>query len=190
MDLPYVKALILMHNIDLMHKERNVGESIISTCMEFTDRTKDNVKGRKDLAQICNRPSLELTESGGKPRAAFCLKSKQKKEVMKWLKNLKFPDGYAAGSRRAVNLKIGKINRLKSHDYYIIMERLLPVMFRGFVHDDVWKVLAELSYFYRQLYAKEIKKEMMEKLQKEIPILLCKLRVQKTSHPIPGHEHS
>jgi hypothetical protein len=70
------------------------------------------------------------------------------------------------------------------------MERLLPVMFRGFVHDDVWKVLAELSYFYRQLYAKEIKKEMMEKLQKEIPILLCKLRVQKTSHPIPGHEHS
>jgi hypothetical protein len=28
-DLPYVKSLILMHNIDLMHQERNVGESII-----------------------------------------------------------------------------------------------------------------------------------------------------------------
>jgi hypothetical protein len=28
---------------------------------------------------------------------------------------------------------------------------------------------------YRQLYAKEIKKEMMEKLEKEIPVLLCKL---------------
>jgi hypothetical protein len=94
---------------------------------------------------------------------------------MKWLKNLKFPDGYAAGFRRAVDLKTGKINGLKSHDYHIIMERLLPVMFCGFVHDDVWKVLAELSYFYRQLCAKEIKKEMMEKLQKEIPILLCKL---------------
>jgi hypothetical protein len=91
-----------MHNIDLMHQERNVAESTISTCMEFTDRTKDNVKARKDLAQICNRPSLELIESGGEPRAAFCLKSKQKKEVMKWLKNLKFPDGYAAGFRRAV----------------------------------------------------------------------------------------
>jgi hypothetical protein len=78
-DLPYVKALILMHNIDLMHQEHNVGESIISMCMEFTDRTKDNVKARKDLAQICNQPSLELTESGGKPRAAFCMKSKQKK---------------------------------------------------------------------------------------------------------------
>jgi hypothetical protein len=40
---------------------------------------------------------------------------------------------------------------------------------------DVWKTLAELSYFYRQLCAKEIKKEMMKKLEKEIPMLLCKL---------------
>jgi hypothetical protein len=35
--------------------------------------------------------------------------------------------------------------------------------------------LAELSYFYRKLCAKEIKKEMMEKLEKEILVLLCKL---------------
>jgi hypothetical protein len=41
--------------------------------------------------------------------------------------------------------------------------------------DDVWTALAELSHFYRQLYAKEIKKEMMEKLEEEIPALICKL---------------
>jgi hypothetical protein len=48
-------------------------------------------------------------------------------------------------------------------------------MFRGFVKNDVWKALAELSYFYRHLCAKEIKKEMMEKLEQQIPILVCKL---------------
>jgi hypothetical protein len=37
------------------------------------------------------------------------------------------------------------------------------------------KALAELSSFYRQLCAREIKKEMMERLEKEIPMLLCKL---------------
>jgi hypothetical protein len=37
------------------------------------------------------------------------------------------------------------------------------------------KALAELSFFYRQLCAREIKKEMMERLEKEIPMLLCKL---------------
>jgi hypothetical protein len=36
-------------------------------------------------------------------------------------------------------------------------------------------VLAKLSYFYRQLCAKEIMVEMMQKLEKEIPVLLCKM---------------
>jgi hypothetical protein len=51
-----------------------------------------------------------------------------------------------------------------------------PVMFYGCLNDDVWMALAELSLFYRQLCAKENKKEMMEKLEKEIPVLLCKLQ--------------
>jgi hypothetical protein len=55
------------------------------------------------------------------------------------------------------------------------MERLLLAMFRGYLNDDVWKVLAKLSHFYRHLSAKEIKKEMMETLEKEIPVLICKL---------------
>jgi hypothetical protein len=55
------------------------------------------------------------------------------------------------------------------------MERLLHVMFHEYLNDDVWKALAELSHFYRQLYAKEIKKEMMGKLQKEISMVIYKL---------------
>jgi hypothetical protein len=54
-----------MHNIGIMHQEYNIGESILSTCMAFTDKTKDNQKARKDLAQLCNWPSLELKSSGG-----------------------------------------------------------------------------------------------------------------------------
>jgi hypothetical protein len=57
----------------------------------------------------------------------------------------------------------------------IIMKWLLPNMLQGYMHQDVWKTLVEVSYFYRQLCAKEIKKEMMEKLEKEILMLLCKL---------------
>ena len=82
-------ALKLMHNIDVMHQERNVAESIFSTCMDISDRTKDNLKARKDLAEICNRPTLELTSNGGKPRAPFCLLPKERKEVLRWMKKLK-----------------------------------------------------------------------------------------------------
>jgi hypothetical protein len=58
-----------------------------------------------------------------------------------------------------------KLTRVKSHDYHIIMERLLHVMFRGYLDDEVSKVLVELSNFYRQFSAKEITVEMMEKLE-------------------------
>jgi hypothetical protein len=64
---------------------------------------------------------------------------------------------------------------LKSHDYHIIMERLMSIMFRSYFDDVVWMMLAELSYFYRQLCAKEITVEMMQKLKKEIRVILCKM---------------
>jgi hypothetical protein len=47
-----------------------------------------------------------------------------------------------------MNVKIGKLNGLKSHDYHLIMERLLHVMLCGYLDDDVLKVLIEFCYFY------------------------------------------
>jgi hypothetical protein len=114
-----------------------MGESIISTWLNITDKTKDNPKARKDLALICSRPTLELGENEKNPHAPYSLKPKRKKLLLKWLKNLKFLDGYAASFRRSVNLKTDKFFELKSHNYHIIMERLLPVMFHGFVKNDV-----------------------------------------------------
>jgi hypothetical protein len=74
-----------------------------------------------------------------------------------------------------MNMMTGKLIGLKSHDYHIIMERFMPVMFQGYFNDVVWMVLVELSYFYRQLCAKEISVEIMQKLEKEVPVLLCKM---------------
>jgi hypothetical protein len=126
-----------MHNIDVMHQERNVAESIVSTCLNIMGKTKNNFKARRDIEDICNRPSLELDERGGKRRAPFCLKVKDRKEVMRWIKRLKFPDGYAAGVKQCVNVTAWKIHGLKSNDYHIIMERLLPIMLRGYLDDDI-----------------------------------------------------
>jgi hypothetical protein len=105
--------------------------------MDIMGKTKDNFKARRDIAHVCNRPSLELNERGGKPYAPFCLKVKDRKEVMRWMKRLKFSDGYAAGLKRCMHVKAGKIHGLKSHDYHIIMERLLPIMLCGYLDDDI-----------------------------------------------------
>jgi hypothetical protein len=48
MKASYAKVLILMHNIDPMHQEHNDGESILlMTCMNFSNKSKDNEKGKK-----------------------------------------------------------------------------------------------------------------------------------------------
>ena len=68
-----------------------------------------------------------------------------------------------------------RILGLKSHDFHIFVERLLPVAFRGFLSEDVWHCLAKLSFFYRQLCAKELSKDIVHSLEENVPVLLCKL---------------
>jgi hypothetical protein len=86
-----------------------------------------------------------------------------------------FPDGYAANLKRRVNLGTLRVNRMKSHDYHIWIERLLPAKVRGYVPEHVWQELGELSYFFRQLCAKELFRTVIDDLEKAAPMLLCKL---------------
>jgi hypothetical protein len=106
---------------------------------------------------------------------SFVLTRVQMKEVLEWMQKLMFPDGYAANLRRGVNLVNLRIKGLKSHDYHIWIKRLLPVMVRGYVPEHVWQVLTELSYFFCQLCAKELSKAVIEKLEKDAPVLLYKI---------------
>jgi hypothetical protein len=148
-----------------MHQERNFVESIMGMCLDVTSFTKDNMNARKDLADLCDRPSLEARANARgnltRPRAPYCLVSKDRTEILKWLNTLKFPDRYVSNIKWAVNIDTGKLNGLKSHDYHIIMERLLLVMFCGYFNTDLWKMFAELSYFYKQICAKQVSKMMM-----------------------------
>jgi hypothetical protein len=58
---------------------------------------------------------------------------------MEWFLNIKFPYGYTANPRRGVNMDQLKIHCLTSYDYHIFIERLQPVMMRGFVKSDIWE---------------------------------------------------
>lgn len=177
--LPYFKNLLLPHNIDVMHNEKNVVESIWNTCFDIPNKTKDNVKARQDLSLICKRPKMNLKEKENgkwdKPRALYCIEKQDKITILNWFKMLKFTDRYATNIRCGVNLLQKKIFGLKSHDYHIFMERVLPATFRGFLPEGIWACLAELSHFYRQLCAKQISKDTMLSMEQNIVVLICKL---------------
>ena len=84
-------------------------------------------------------------------------------EVFKWLKHVvKFTDGYALNISKGFNLSTGKVTGLKSHDYHVWIERIMPVMIRGYVPEHAWRVLGELSHFICMLCAKEVCPEMIK----------------------------
>jgi hypothetical protein len=75
-------------------------KSIINMCFDVTDFSKDNVNARKNLAALCNRPSLEPKRNTKgnlkRPCAPYCLNPTERKEIIMWLKKLKFSDRYAS----------------------------------------------------------------------------------------------
>jgi hypothetical protein len=40
-------------------------------------------------------------------------------------------------------------------------------MFRGYFNADLWKIFAELNYFYKQICAKQVSKAIIQKLEKK-----------------------
>ena len=45
-ELPYWKIILLCHNLDVMHMEKNMFENIFNTVMDVKGKTKDNIKAR------------------------------------------------------------------------------------------------------------------------------------------------
>ena len=100
------------------------------------------------------------------PSAPFALNKEQKKALCEWIKNLKFPDGYASKFSRCIDVQGDKLHGLKSHDYHIIMESLLPVALRELLPTNVWKAIAEVSQFFRDLWSSQIDIDDMVRLEK------------------------
>lgn len=105
-----MQDILLPHNIDVMHTEKNIGEASFGTIMDLADKTKDNVKARVDQSRLCDRPKMNIPppkdgKTFKKPKAPYVLTRAQRREVLKWFQTLKFPDGYAANLKRGGQLR-------------------------------------------------------------------------------------
>ncbi|XP_077232589.1 uncharacterized protein LOC143869927 [Tasmannia lanceolata] len=161
-ELPYWKTLLLPHNLDVMHIERNVGDKVVGTLLNITGKTKDTEEARLDLEKMHLRP-----------RDSFVMTRKQKKVFCQVLKRVKVPDGYAANISRCVNLESLKISGLKSHDFHVLMQQLLLLAIRTTLPKKVSSVLIDLCNFFRDLCSKVGTGEQFERLTSQIAVTLC-----------------
>ncbi|XP_051139678.1 uncharacterized protein LOC127257344 isoform X1 [Andrographis paniculata] len=175
-DLPYWNDLLVRHNMDVMHIEKNVFENIFNTVMDVKGKTKDNAKARADMTELCDRKELEYDiVRQYYPPAAYTLDKPRRKEFLTWVEKLKMPDGYMSNLGRCVDMTKYWLFGVKSHDCHVFMQRLIPIGFRELLPKKIWEPLTELSNFFRRLTSKVVTVSDMEMLESEIPVILCKL---------------
>ena len=161
--------MLLRHNLDVMHIEKNICESLIATLLGLAGKSKDGEKARLDLEELgIRRDQHPLQQEKGKytlPPALYSLGKNEKEILCKFLKNIKMPDGYAPNIRRCVDVVNGcKVTGLKSHDYHVILQKLLPLVVREILPGDVVDGIIELSRFFNAICSKELEKTELDRL--------------------------
>ena len=134
--LPYWKNLLLRHNLDVMHIEKNVCDSIVGTIMNTKGKTKDTVNSRFDLVSMGIKSDLHPYRKDNSvylPTAKYTLSNPDKEAICRMLENLKTPDGYLSKISRCVNEKERKLFGMKSHDCHVFMQRLLPLSIKSYL---------------------------------------------------------
>ena len=178
--LPYWKKLLIRHNLDVMHIEKNICESILGTLLDIEGKSKDNEEARLDMQHLGIRMDQHPEHENGKftlPPALYKLEKDDKKLLCKFLHEVKLPDGYASNIRRCVDENRCQLSGLKTHDYHIIFQKLLPLVLRNILPQEVVVPLIDLSRFFSSLCSKELDEKELANMSASIRETLCRLEM-------------
>ncbi|KAL4286637.1 hypothetical protein AHAS_Ahas19G0106100 [Arachis hypogaea] len=179
-ELPYWHKNLLRHNLDVMHIEKNILDSIIGTLLDIPGKTKDHLNARYDLKDLGIWKNLQPKEvNNGKrtklAKACFSMTAAEKSIFCGVLKTTKLPDGSASNISRCVHLAERKISGYKTHDAHFLLHYLLPIPIKSILPDHVAIPLIRLSSFFRRICKKLITLEEIDRLELEIVETLCHL---------------
>ncbi|KAM3281818.1 hypothetical protein P3S67_027465 [Capsicum chacoense] len=118
---------------------------------------------------------LDEDASGKYPKAVYTIDKEASTILFNWVKGLKFLDGYVSNLGRCPDTSAKRLFSMKSHDCHVFMQRLMPIAFRELLPNNVWQELIELSLFFKDLTSTTLRVDEMERLQGDIPQILCKL---------------
>ncbi|CAL9017846.1 unnamed protein product [Prunus brigantina] len=122
-----------------MHVEKNVFDTLIGTILDIEGKTKDTIKARLDLERMGIRRGLWMNRDSDKARrdlAFFSMKPNDKKDFLKFISSVKFPDGFFS-QLTAKTLRKTDIHQLR-HDIVQVLckfEMIFPpAFFTSMIH--------------------------------------------------------
>ncbi|VVA36737.1 PREDICTED: transposon, partial [Prunus dulcis] len=99
-------TLLLRHNLDVMHIEKNICESIVGTLLNMKGKTEDNLKSHKDLKDMGIQKTLYLNDDEAICKARSFTLSKQEEHLFcKRTLDLRLPYGYSSNIANRVSFR-------------------------------------------------------------------------------------
>ncbi|XP_076938814.1 uncharacterized protein LOC143607153 [Bidens hawaiensis] len=177
-ELEYWSSLILKHNLDVMHVEKNVAESLLGTLL-MNEKSKDTHKARQDLENMGIREELWLTTNKKnkvvQPHAPYSFTADERARFCQFIKGVRLPDGFGSNFKNKVLPNNSNIIRLKSHDYHILMQRMLPIGVRVGLPTNVSTAITDLFTLFQKICARSLDVKDMYKQEKNVVNILCNL---------------
>ena len=114
------------------------------------------------------RPQLWLQQGGANqnclwlPDAPYVLSAEDRREFMDTLRSIKTPSRYVSTLHTRINN--GKLRGLKSHDYHILMQQVMPVCLRNVGDKRVVGAIMRVSRIFQRICAKVVNPEGRQQL--------------------------
>ncbi|XP_004297999.1 PREDICTED: uncharacterized protein LOC101291426 [Fragaria vesca subsp. vesca] len=100
-ELPYWEHLLLRHNLDVMHIEKNVTDSVLGTLLRLQGKNKDSKNARNDMVLLNVKHGLHPVTTEGNndtiyPPASFNLLKDERTMMCEVMADYRPPDGWSS----------------------------------------------------------------------------------------------
>ena len=174
-----LQHLEIRNSLDIMHCEKNFAENLIKTICGVKE--KDSVKVRRDIQREGTRQHLWMTRDPNnanrmlKPAANYVLSAQEFDIFCTRLENLKVPSNYC--SEIGSHIRNRKFGALKSHDYHILMQTLLPLALRGLMDVNTRMAIMRVCRIFRRLCCKVWDPAQEDNLREDVAITMCLMEI-------------
>ena len=147
----------MRHTLDVMHVEKNIA----ATTVGFLLGAEDTIAVRRDLQEENVMPHLHLVRQGSgdnfvMPHAPYVLRPHEKRKVLNAIKSVQTPSKHCSNFEKLVNLDKGCMQFMKSHDWHVLIQEILPAAIRGSLPEGPRVAVIRLGHCLKKICAKVI----------------------------------
>jgi hypothetical protein len=147
------QKLLILYTLHVMHCEMNLAKNFLKKIMGKKEIVKVRDLQRRNIRKhLWLMPNLRKGRKMMKPAASYVLTDKEFEVFASTIEKLKTPSGYS--SELGKHIKKRNFGALKSHDYHVLLQQLMPLALRGLLKPGPRMLVMRMSKVFRRICTK------------------------------------